>query len=82
MMLILAVYGVVRVIGKTIKNVPSGQKQTEQPAESETQTETEDTTRINLTLNLPETVFWEQMSSLPGIPVSMLTMRQTVRNIS
>lgn len=51
MMLILAVYGVVRVIGKTIKNVPSGQKQTEQPAESETQTETEDTTRINLTLN-------------------------------
>ena len=51
MMLILAVYGVVRVIGKTIKNVPSGQKQTEQHAESETQTETEDTTRINLTLN-------------------------------
>ena len=51
MMLILAVYGVVRVIGKMIKNVPSGQKQTEQPAESETQTETEDTTRINLTLN-------------------------------
>ena len=51
MMLILAVYGGVRVIGKMIKNVPSGQKQTEQPAESETQTETEDTTRINLTLN-------------------------------
>ncbi len=51
MMLILAVYRVVRVIGKTIKNVPSGQKQTEQHAESETQTETEDTTRINLTLN-------------------------------